>query len=313
MSKEIPLLPVKIAQWGQFHMLYLPLYVAVYGGMAKKLGLDITLGFAGNDDEIFHQAVTGQADFGFGDPLFVDIGRRKGLYGTCVALAVKRAALWGITHNPAIPMLQRIEDFVQLRLGTFPKPSTTYSLLEGLKRRHKRLLKSMQIVQAPIGEQAKLLVTDRADVILELEPMVSLAESKGLRAVFSIAQFYDDAAFTGLTVSEKTLVEKPEMVEKMVCALQHGLDICLKDKKTALAIAQQVFPDYPPDVLAKAIDRLKKAGAWPKTTEIDPVVWAAAVRLRQEVGDLPQSPTHRRSGSNPSRATSPLARKQQSK
>jgi NitT/TauT family transport system substrate-binding protein len=204
----------------------------------------------------------------------------------CVALAVKRAAIWGITHNPAIPPLKKVEDFVQLRIGSFPRPSTTYSLIDGLKQKHKRLLKYMQLIEAPIGKQMQLLVNNKADVILELEPMVSLAESQGMRAVFSIAQFYGDAAFTGLIATRKTADTKPLLVKKMTQALQQGLDTCLKDKAKALKIAQQVFPDYPKTVLSQAIDRLIEHGVWPQTTAIDPVIWKAAVTLRHQVGDL---------------------------
>ena len=286
MSKSSILTPVKIAQWGHDHLMYLPLYAAICSGFTKTLGLDITLIHAGNDDQIFHQVTTGKVDFGFGDPIFVEIGKQQGIKAVCLALAVKRAAIWGITHNPAIPLLENVEDFVQLRIGSFPKPSTVYSLIEGLKQKHKRLLKYTQIVEAPIGTQAQLLIHNKADVVMELEPMVSLAASKGMRAVFSLAQFYGDAAFTGLTALEKTVQNKPDVAIKMVKALQHGLDICATDRKQALMIAQQVFPDYSIAVLAQAIKRLKAHGVWPKTTVIDPNMWQAAVKLRQKIGDL---------------------------
>ncbi len=286
MSKDSSLIPVHIAQWGHNHLMYLPLYAAIRSGKAKKLGLDITLTHAGNDDQIFNQVATGKADFGFGDPIFVEIGLQKGIKAVCVAMAVKRAAIWGITHNPTIPLLNKVEDFVQLRIGTFPKPSTVYALIEGLKHKHKRLLKYMQIVEAPIGQQAQLLTKNKADVVIELEPMVSLAEAKGMRAVFSLAQFYGDSAFTGLMALEKTVNQKPHVVEAVIQALQYGLDICLKDRKKALKIAEEVFPDYPKEILDKAIQRLNAHGVWSETTSIDRKNWKTAVKLRQKVGDL---------------------------
>lgn len=282
-----PLLPVKIAQFGVPHLLYLPLYAAIHGGFTKKAGLDIELIFAGNDDEIFNQVMAGKADFGFSDPIFVEIGKHKNQQAVCLALAVKRAGIWGITHNPAIPVLQKVEDFVQLRIGSFPKPSTTYSLIDGLKKKHKRLLKYTQVIEAPIGEQAALLTNNKADVILELEPMVSLAESRGMRAVFSFPQFYGDSAITGLIASQKTVDGKPELVDKMTKALERGLDVCLHDEKKSFAVAKHIFPDYPEDVLRKAILRLRDNNMWPETTQVDPILWKAAIALRRQVGDLP--------------------------
>jgi NitT/TauT family transport system substrate-binding protein len=288
MSNKPALIPVKIAQWGQANLMYLPLYAGLYGGFAEKEGLAPTLIFAGNDDDVFNHVVTRKADFGFADPIFVEIGKLTGKKTVCIALAVKRAALWGITHNPAIPVLKKVEDFVQLRIGSFPKPSTTYSLIDGLKKKHKRLLKYTQIIEAPIGAQANLLTDNKADVIMEIEPMVSLAESRGMRAVFSLPQFYADSAITGLFTREETLQKHPLLVEKMNRILQQGLKMCLRNPSTTLKVAMHVFPDYPKEVLQKALRRLRDDEIWPQNTDVDTVLWQRAITQRQQIGDLPK-------------------------
>jgi NitT/TauT family transport system substrate-binding protein len=279
MVKRKKATPVTLAQWGQPHLLYLPLYIALYGGFSTHEGLDLTLEFAGNDDAIYKHVATGKAHFGIGDPIFIESARNKKYNVTCPALIVQRAALWGVTHNPAIPVLTHIEDFVQLRIGSFPKPSTTYCVIAGLKEKHKRLLKYMQIVEAPIGKQSSLLSKNQADIILELEPMVSMAEMHGIRAVFSLADYQPNAAFTGLMVSSVT---DPATSHAMVTALQDGLHACHTNKKLALTIAQQMFSDYPVQVLEKAYDRLKSSDVWPQTTTIDPTLWRNAVKLRKK-------------------------------
>ena len=258
--------------------MYLPLYATLYGGPAKRLGLDITLRFAGNDDAVFKQVASNRADFGIGDPSFALSDKKHGV--SCVAILVKRAGIWGVTHNPAIPQLESMSDFVQLRIGSFPKPSTTYELIAGLKRKHKRLLKNMQIVEAPIGAQAMLLTNNKADVILELEPMVSLAEAQGLRAVFAIAPHYGDVAFTGLMASKRMQDAHPALVDKMQRAIQQGIHICNHDKVTSLRIAAKIFPNYPESVLENAYARLLHEQVWPETGAPDEKLLKAMKRLR---------------------------------
>jgi ABC-type nitrate/sulfonate/bicarbonate transport system substrate-binding protein len=115
-------------------------------------------------------------------------------------------------HNkPAIQTLKTLADFVQLRIGSFPQPSTTYTVISALKEKNKRLLRYMQIIEAPIGQQAALLKNNQADIILELEPMVSLAEENNLRAVFSLSDYSQIGAITGLMVS-KNFKEKTNLL-----------------------------------------------------------------------------------------------------
>jgi NitT/TauT family transport system substrate-binding protein len=279
---------VTIAQWGRAPLLiYLPLYVALYGGYAKAKGLKPKLIFSGSDENVFHAVARGKADFGISDPIFTEIHRKKTRPGpACKALLVKRVPIWGVTHNPAIPPLKRIEDFVQLRIGSLPRGSTTYSLIEGLKLKHKRLLKYTQIIEAPIEKQFHLLSTGKADVVLELEPYISMAEHQGLRTVFSLAQFYGDFAFTGLTVSHGMQMRDPAVVEKLIAALDKGLKVCREDKKEALRIAIEMFPGYAPEILEKGIRRLRAANVWPDTADVNQAGWKAAVHLRRKIGDL---------------------------
>jgi ABC-type nitrate/sulfonate/bicarbonate transport system substrate-binding protein len=67
---------VVIAQFGQAKfLLYLPLYIAMEEGLFAKRGMDVSLKFAGNDDQIFAAVLGGSADFGMGDPVFTAISK----------------------------------------------------------------------------------------------------------------------------------------------------------------------------------------------------------------------------------------------
>lgn len=281
---------IRIAQWGQLHLLYLPLYVAERTGLFAAQGLDANIYFAGNDDAVFAEVARGRADFGVGDPGFVAMGQKLGHKTRVVAALINNICNWGITQHAEIKPIVSEMDLVGLRIGCYPKPSTTYTLLSGLKARHPKLLKTMHIVEAEIGHQAYLLASGQADLVLELEPMVSIALRQGLRLVCSMADFYGEFLFTGLMTSLKLIEEKPQIVERAVRALQHGLIVCRNEPAKAIAVAQGLFPTLGQGILGEAIGRMIQSQAWPEQTIILPKAWQASLKLRRQVGELKKIP-----------------------
>ncbi len=270
-------LEIKVGHWGYPHLLYLPYYIAINTGIFEKRGLDVQTIYSGNDQDVYKAVLKGKVDFAISDPLF-SIENEKVL---CSGIVVNRIGIWGISHNPAIKKITRLEDLVGLRIGSLPSPATTYSLIKALKEKNKRLLKSLKIIEAPIGNQQTLLSSNKADVILELEPMVSLAESYGIKPVFSLADYYKDFAFTGITHSKNLLEENPEAVKKFMVAINKGLKVCLRNEKVAIKVSKELFKTYPEAILKKAYARLLKAKVWPENTTIDKVSWQIASTVRK--------------------------------
>jgi NitT/TauT family transport system substrate-binding protein len=189
---------VVIAQFGkEKFLLYLPLYVAMEEGLFAKQGLDVDLRFAGNDDQIFATVMSGSAQFGVGDPVFAAISREKGGPGKIVAMMVTRLGLSGYTNKPTIPDIASAADATGLRIGSIPAPSTTYTLLREFIRNNK--LDHTTLVQVAIGAQLAALEAGQLDVAVDLEPSVSVAESKGYRVNFLFDRFTETQAITGIS------------------------------------------------------------------------------------------------------------------
>lgn len=250
--------------------------MALHKGFFKRNGLNVQILFSGNDQDVYDAILKKKADFAISDPIFSAQNEKV----VCSGIVVNRIGIWGLTHNTAINRLKRIEDFVGLRIGSLPKPATTFSLISNLKDSNKRLLKSMKVVEAPIGSQQTLLTSNKADIILELEPMLSLAESYGLKAVLSLADYYQDFAFTGITHLNSLAEDDPEIIEKFMRCINKGLDVCLEDEKSSLKISKIVFSTYSDDILKKAYRRLVKAKVWPSTSAIENSAWENALKLR---------------------------------
>ncbi|MDD5586717.1 MAG: ABC transporter substrate-binding protein [Alphaproteobacteria bacterium] len=281
---------IKIAQWGGRHITYMPLFLADRLGLFAAQGLNVTIYGAGNDDEIFTEVAQGRAHFGIGDPAFVALGRAQGFDTRVIATIVGSACSWGLTHHTEIKPFTQISDFVGLRVGTIPRPSTMYTLLKALRVRQPRLLKSMQVVETEIGQQAYLLASDQVDMILEIEPSVSSAMKQGLRLVCDMNDFFPELMFTGLMASAATINASPAVVGKVVKALQQALMICHTQPEMAVSIGCALFPTISRDVMSEAVQRMLAAKAWPEQAVISPAAWNNALKLRQDAGELGDLP-----------------------
>lgn len=279
---------VTVAQWGQEkYLIYLPFYVAMEKGFFSNEKLDVDIRFSGNDDQVFASVLQGGASFGIGDPIFTAIAneREKDL-GYVVASIVHGVAIWGVTNKEGIPEIVSKKDLANLRVGTFPAPSTNFTLMKETIVSGGPDLQSTQIVQAPIGSQIALLERGVADIAMVLEPAASKAQAQGYRVVFSSPKFYGPFAFTGLTTSADFVRENPAVVQAMVNGLQQALMFCHSDPNGTIDIAQKLFPTLDRNVVERAVTRMLAEKTVPESVLVSEASWQAALGVRITVGDL---------------------------
>lgn len=275
---------VTVAQWGQEkYLIYLPFYLAQEKGFFKNEGLNIKIKYSGNDDQVFATVLKGEALLGIGDPIFTAIARENGAKGKVVASIVDGVSIWGVTKKD-IPFIQNPEDLKGLKLGTFPAPSTVYTLMQNTVRDNN--LKDTKIVQAPIGSQIALIEKGNADIVMELEPGASLAESQGYKIVYSAAKFYGSFAFTGVTTTEDNIVNSRKTIQKFVNALERALTFARESRLETIEVAQELFPDINKEVVANAVNRMVNDKTIPLTTTISDVSWQNAMKIRNQMGDI---------------------------
>ncbi|MBW8016245.1 MAG: ABC transporter substrate-binding protein [Planctomycetes bacterium] len=296
-SKPNDLTKVVIAQWGQEkYLIYLPLYVAIEKDFFSAQGLDINLKFSGNDDQVFASVIQGTANFGIGDPVFTAIAneREPGI-GKVVASIVDGVAIWGVTNRQDIPVITSKQDLSNLRIGTFPSPSTNYALMNETIISGGKKLESTKIVQAPIGSQIALLEKGLVDIAMVLEPSASKAESEGYRIVFSSPKFYGSFAFTGLTTSGDFNSKHPQIVQSMVNGLQEAMIYCHSHPKEVIEIAEKLFPSLDTVVLKKAVNRMLQEKTFPTSVMVSENSWRSAISTRVAVGDLKETQDYSKS------------------
>jgi len=280
---------VTVAQWGQEkYLIYLPFYIAQEKGFFKEEGLDITIKYSGNDDQVFATVLKGEAQFGIGDPVFTAISREKGVKGKVVASIVDGVAIWGVTNKSYVKQIEKPSDLAGLKVGTFPEPSTNYALMKKTILQGGDTLKDTKIVQAPIGSQLALLELKKngADIAMDLEPGTSIAESKGYRVVYSSPKFYGRFAFTGLTTTEEYIQSNHDVVQKFVNAIEKALEFCHNNEIGTIEIAEKLFPNLDKIVVSNAVNRMITDKTIPIHAEMSDEAWQKALQIRVLIGDL---------------------------
>lgn len=275
-----------VAQWGQErYLIYLPLYVAMEEGYFRDEGLDVQLIFTGNDDQTFAAVVGGSAQFGVGDPAFAAISTEKGLDAKVIATVVGGVAIWGVTNNEAVKSISQAADLAGLRVGTFPAPSTNFTLMRALIDSEPKL-KDTKIVEAGIGAQIALLEGKSADIAMVLEPAASIAESQGYRVVYSSPKFHGPFLFTGVTTTTEYLKSNSDTAIRFVRALQRAVVTSHTSPDVAVRVGVKLFPSVDAKVVERAVRRMIDEQTLPKHARVDETAWRALMDVRVKAGDI---------------------------
>lgn len=272
---------ITIAQFGHL-LVYLPIYVAKEKGFFKDQGLEVTYVSTGGDEKTFAAVISGSAQFGVADPTFVAIAREKGNdQGQIIASVIDGVPFWGVSKKDI--KIEKIEDFANLKVATYPAPSTNYSLMEKMIKANNL---NTKIIQGAFGTLLSILQNNRADIAMILEPTASLAVKEGYHVVFSYKDFYGDFALTGLSTTRSFIKENPEICQKVVNALQMAYKYAYTDFEGTVEVAKRQFPDFDDFVVRQGVKRMIVDETIPKGTILKEKSWQEAIALRKYIGDL---------------------------
>jgi NitT/TauT family transport system substrate-binding protein len=269
-------------------LLYLPLYVALDEGFLKQNGVDAHIITSGGDSQAFATLASGQAQFAQGDPTFVAISHSHGGPGIVVASVLDRVAFWGVSFNNSLQPFSDPSGFKNLKVVTFPDPNTAYVVQKDLDARAGLTLgKNANIIQAAFGTELSPLQNGKADIAATIEPTVSTSLQQGAHIVFSYPDAWGPFALTGLMTTEDYAAQHPAVVQGTVTAYEQALQFIRANPDAAVTIGQHYFPTVSKDVIQTAIQRLVSENVFPAHAMMSQDSWDAAIKLREEVGDLP--------------------------
>lgn len=287
---EAPLLTrITIAEYGEYP-LYASLYVSTEAGFFKEEGLEVNIIPAGGDEKVFAALISGNAQFGVSDPIFTAIAGEKGKPGKVIAGLLHGIPAWGITFKNEIPEIVKAEMLKPYTVGTFPAPSTSYSLQKSMFLKG-GLKENIQQIQ--YGALLAALKAEKIDIALENEPNVSLAEAQGAKILYSISKEIPEFAFTGLMSLPEYIESNKEIVSKVVRAFSKGNTFLFTNEAESIAILHNRFPTLSKEVLTKALRRVTSQNIIKSDLTLTEHAWNKAVEMRKELGDLKTNPAYK--------------------
>lgn len=273
---------IKVAQFGDV-FIYAPLYIADAKGFFAEEGLKVELISTGGDDKTYAAVIGGSATFGVADPAFAAIGQEKGIKGKVIGNIVNGVPFWAITKRKDIPEITDAKMLEPYSVATFSAPSTAYTV-QSIMYQNARL--KPNIKQGAFGGLIPMLEAGQADIALELEPNVSTAISNNARIVYSFAEQYPDFAFTGITTSQKTINERPELVQHFINSITKAERYIHQHPDSATTYMCRLFPDINQKIVKDAIYRLVNSNTIPQNAIISYDAWKSSLEIRKQMGDL---------------------------
>lgn len=275
---------VRVAQTGDF-LLYAGLYVAKDAGIFNANGLHVEIVSTGGDEKSAAAVLSGQAEIGVGDPTFAAIANARGQDLKFFANVVNGVPFWGITFRPEVARQYEKTGLRGLKVATFPAPSTAFALQTKM---FKDAGLPARIQEGAFGSLTGLLQARQAEIALELEPNVSLAQKRGATVLYSLAEANGDFAITG-AVARRAYIQTNTREVKAYCrSIDQAFALIRATPDRAVQLLQTRFSDVPKDVIASAMRRVVAEGVIPSSTAVSEDAWAKALALRRSVGDLPE-------------------------
>jgi NitT/TauT family transport system substrate-binding protein len=273
---------VTVAQTGDF-LLYSGLYVAKDGGFFEKHNLDVAITNTGGDEKSVAAVLAGSANFGVGDPTFAAIAKARGQDVRFVASLVNGVPFWGVTYDPAVVRSYAETGLRNLTVATFPAPSTAYTLQ---REQFQRAGLEPSIKEGAFGTLAGILEKKEAQIALELEPNVSIAQQNGAVVLYSLSDQYPRFAITGVTVRGDYATKNPQTVQAFSAALFDAYQYIRSNHDKTVDLLAKRFPELPRKVVSDALNRMIAANVIPDTPVTDKASWLEAIKLRRAVGDI---------------------------
>ena len=113
-----------------------------------------------------------------------------------------------------------------------------------------------------------------------------LSASVSRRTILALGNFLPSQAITGITAREDFIKEHPEVVQKVLNALQKAVTAFYNDKNIGIRVAEKVFSEIDSQSIVRAVNRSHQNAIYPKAVTIKDNIWQQGIQERLNAGDL---------------------------
>jgi NitT/TauT family transport system substrate-binding protein len=222
-------------------------FVARDKGYFKEQGIDVTAVRKGTGSvDALKLVANGNADFGFADLPTLLVGRSQHLPVVALVAVNQESPLAMISIKSKHPM-SKPADMKGMNVCVHPSGSTYVFLKSFFAKNGLNLADFKQSTVAPPYEN--MLLLGRVDVVpgyvdAEVPELEAHAGGPGSLSILLGANYGYEAYGSGLFTSEKTIAEKPDLVQRFVNAYVKAFQFVVDNPKEAIDIVVKANPQY---------------------------------------------------------------------
>lgn len=243
---------------------YAPFYAAFALRAYAGEGLEVRMKTASAATDPARFVVSAEGDVSWSGPLrlmsTLDQDPAADAVAFCEVVGRDPFLLIGRAPNPSF----QLEDLTRLKLATVSEVPTPWLCL-----RHDLRLAGVdesridRIGKSTMAENAAALRAGRVDVIQVFEPFVTQLEADGAGHVWRAAAQRGPTAYTTFNTTRAFLEKQPDTALRMCRAMYRTQKwIAAHDGRELAGAVASYFPDLPPPILARALERYRALGIW---------------------------------------------------
>ncbi|RXZ78457.1 ABC transporter substrate-binding protein [Paenibacillaceae bacterium] len=268
------------------NLLYLPLYVAKEKGFLEENNIEISsITAAGSGPAALASVLSGESAFSFHGPEHVSFAKAKGGDAKSISILSGSAPVWAVAKEGSA--ISAPADFIGKTIVTGIAPTSSNSLLRKLFADNGiDLAKDVTITEVQNGSELGTLLAGKADIAVVYEPQLDQGLEQGLEIVYDFTKDYPDFAFATLNTSSKVIEQNPELVRRMVKALEQALDYIHEDPQGTKEIAKKEFPNLDGTVVESAVQRMIDSKVYPEDGHLTKSAFQTAIDMQKFIGNL---------------------------
>ena len=240
------------------NIVHMPVIVAAELGLYKKAGLDVEIVSLGDGTKVYRALLAGNLDFGLTPGAPTIIGTSNGATVKALSANLPKFEASMVVRDD----IKTLADLKGKRIGIQEPGGFADILSRGVLRAAKIDPKDVNFVSIA-SEDVPALVADQVDTaILHVEQEI-FAKSKvpSLHAIARMWELQPKTLYTFLSATEKTIKDKPQIVQAVVDANIEATRIMYTDKAKIMPILVK-RTGYPEKILSDSFDFLVKQCIW---------------------------------------------------
>jgi ABC-type nitrate/sulfonate/bicarbonate transport system substrate-binding protein len=264
------------------NIVHMPPIVALELGLYKKAGLDVEIVSLGDGTKVYRALLAGNIDFGLTPGAPTIIGTSNGATVKALSANLPKFEASMVVRED----IKTLADLKGKRIGIQEPGGFADILSRSVLRAAKIDPKDVNFVSIA-SEDVPALVANQVDTAILHVEQETFARSKvpSLHAVARMWELQPKTLYTFLAATEKTIKDKPQIVQAVVEANIEATRIMYTDRAKIIPILVK-RTGYPEKVLADAFDYLVKECIWDANSGLSPERVNFTAQLMTKVGNI---------------------------